>query len=246
MKKCAYLAFIALSCAPWIAKADLILGTLNVTGVAQISLGTIGFVDNELSINSPALAQGGGFAALEGTTGTIQNLTDPIIGGTEPVGPLDVPDFITFAAAPNISITLTYLYPGIDGAAGCVASPAAAGQVCTPDVPDQSPFNLQNTSGSSSTASFDILGFEVDSTTGDTIPISGIFTTQFADESFQQLLATVADNQTLPATFSAQFSTAPEPSSAIELILGVILLEAGRVRFTKKTKKTSISDKAEA
>jgi hypothetical protein len=241
MKKGAYLAFIALTCAPWAAKADLITGVMNATGIANISLGTIGFEDSELFINNPDAAQQGGFTALAGTTATIQNLTDP----PEPTGALDVPDFITFAADSDISITLTFLFPGIDGAAGCVASPAAAGQVCTPDVPDQSPFDLQDTSSTSSTASFELLGLEIDSSTGDSIPIIGTFTTPFSDQSFQELLATVGAGGTVTTSFSAQFSTTPEPSSAIELILGVILLQAGRVRFRNK-KNTSLSDKAAA
>jgi hypothetical protein len=246
MKKGVYLALLAVTCAPWIAKADLITGVMNATGIANISLGTIGFEESELFINSPAAAQQGGFTALAGTTAGIENLTDPVIGGSEPVGALDVPDFITFAADPDISITLTYLFPGIDGAAGCTASPAAAGQQCTPDLPDQSPFDLQDTSTSSSTASFELLGLEIDSSTGDTIPIIGTFTTPFAAQTFQDLLATVAAGGTVTTSFSAEFATTPEPSSAIELILGVILLEAGRVRFRSKAKKAGLSDKAGA
>jgi hypothetical protein len=227
-----YLAFAAITCAPLIAKADLITGVLNITGVSNISLGTIGFEDNEFSINAPPAAQQGGFTTLAGTTGTVGNITDP----PEPTGVLDVPDFITFAGAPNISITLTYLLPGIDGAAGCAASPAAAGQLCTPDLPDQSPFNLQNTSATTATASFEILGLEVDSSTGESVPIVGIFSTPNVDRSFQQVLTDVEHGGTITTTFSAQIVTTPEPGTSVELILGLMLLGSSRALFLRRAK----------
>jgi hypothetical protein len=231
-----YLALVAVACTPLAAKADLILGVLNTTGVAQISLGTIGFLDNEFSVNSPAAAQEGGFTALAGTTGTIQNLVNP----PDATGPLDIPDFITFNSAPNITITLTFLLPGIDGSAGCTATPAAAGQLCTPDLPDQSPFDLQNTTPTSSTASFEILGTEVDSITGDTTPVTGIFTTQFADQNFQQLLLEVQNGDQVNATFSAQiFTTVPEPGTSIELAFGLMFLAVSWLCFVRRTKRVS-------
>jgi hypothetical protein len=221
------LSFLVLVSIPAAGRADVITGVLNFTGTAEISFGSIAFTDNSFSINSPASTQQGGFTALEGTTGTIQNIVNP----PDATGPLDVPDFITFAAAPNITFTLTFLSPGIDGAAGCSDSPPAAGQECSPNVPDESPFNLQNTSATSSTAAFDVLGTEVDSTTGNTIPITGIFTTQFSNLSFQDLLATVdgappPTGGTITTSFSAQFSTvpAPEPSTLVELLMGIGLV----------------------
>src|SRR5271154_1928900 len=129
-------AFQAMLGVPLAASASTITGVLNVTGTVEISDGSIAFTGNEFSINSPASSQQGGFMVLEGTTGTIDNIANP----PDATGPLDVPDFITFAAAPNISITLTDLEPGVDGAAGCASAPPAAGQICTPNLPAQSPF----------------------------------------------------------------------------------------------------------
>src|ERR1700733_14122853 len=107
------LSFLALVSIPAAGRADVITGVLNFTGTAQISFGSIAFTGNAFSINSPASTQQGGFTALEGTTGAIQNITNP----PDATGPLTTPvtDFITFAAAPNISITMTILDPGIDG-----------------------------------------------------------------------------------------------------------------------------------
>jgi len=215
---------------PATARADLLFGVLNVTGTAQVSLGNVGFLANQLFINSPAAAQQGGFTALAGTTATIQNLKNP----PDATGPLNVPNFITFTSAPNLSITLTFLLPGIDGAAGCSATPPAAGQQCTPNTPNQSPFNLFNTSATSSTASFNILGLEVDSITGKSTPITGAFSQPFTNMNYQQILATIAGGGTVTTAFGAQFATtAPEPDSLMLMAIGlggVLVGLAGRRR----------------
>jgi hypothetical protein len=215
---CAFALSAATFSLPGVGRADLILGVLNTTGTAEVSFGSIAFVGSEMTINSPGASQQGDFTALEGTTATIDDITNPP-DATGPITPAQT-DFITFAAAPDISITFTFLMPGIDGAAGCTATPPAPGQVCTPDSPDQSPFNLQNTSATSSSASFNILGLEVDSATGDTVPITGAFTTPFSSQTFQDLLAAIADKQTITTSFSAQFATvSPEPGTLSDLMI---------------------------
>jgi hypothetical protein len=225
------LSLAAMVSAPFAARASLITGVLNITGTANVSQGVIAFVpSNQFTINAPASSQGGGFMALAGTSGTIQNLTDP----PDTTGPLNVPNFITFAAAPNISFTLTFLTPGIDGAAGCTASPAAAGQVCTPNIPDQSPFNLQNTSTSTSTASFSVMGIEHDTLTNTNANFIGTFSEPFDTMNFQQILAAIASGSTLTTPFSAQFSvtpqvTTPEPNTWLELMLGFAMVGIGVV-----------------
>ncbi len=234
-KRILTLSCFALVCLPLGARASLIEGVLNFTGTANISLGSIQFEGNTFNINSPANTQQGGFTILAGTTGTIQNITNPP-DATGPVGP--VTDFITFNAAPDISFTFTFLDAGIDGSAGCADTPPAAGQECTPDVPAESPFNLQNTSATSSTASFNIQGFEVDKATGDTIAVTGAFTTPFSNESFQTLLTTVEGGGTVTTPFSAEFSTVPEPSTLVELMLGIGAVAAGLV-FRRRSEKTS-------
>jgi hypothetical protein len=207
-------AVLAVLCVPMAAKANTITGVLNVTGTVEISNASIGFTDNEFYINNPAAAQQGGFAALAGTTGTIDNLTNPP-DATGTV--LDVPDFMTFSAAPNITITLTFLAPGIFGSAGCSSTPPATGQGCTPSVlGGQSPLSLENLSGNSSIASFSLSGSEVDSLTGDTVPVLGVFTVPLSSQNFQQLLATTADGGTVTSSFAAQFTTEGSPETAPE------------------------------
>jgi len=234
------LGFVALLSVPLAARASLITGVLNFTGSATISSGSIAFDNGNVFNINPADTQTGSFATLGGTSGLIDNITNtPDATGV----PLDVADFITFAAAPNITITLTELLPGIDGAAGCADSPPAAGQVCTTDTPAESPLNLQNTSSTSSTASFAILGVEVDSLTGDTIPITGEFTLPFAVQNFQQLLATTGADGTVTTSFSAQLATTspgttgtvPEPGNLILMLAGIGMLGLARLRSIRFT-----------
>src|ERR1700722_13298514 len=135
------LSILALVSIPMTGRASLITGVLNITGTVDISLGSISFVNGAFNVNAPAAAQQGGFTTLAGTTGAIENITTP----PDDTGiTLNQTDFMTFAAAPNITFTLTFLFPGIDGPAGCTAPIPATGQIGTPNAPAQSPYNLQN------------------------------------------------------------------------------------------------------
>lgn len=221
-KRFAMFNLLALMCFPIAARASLITGTVNFSGTIELGLGSIAFIDNAFTINSPASTQVGEFMALESTTGTIQNIVNP----PDATGSLDVPDFMTFSAVPNITFELTFLQPGIDGAAGCTSTPAA-GQVCTPDVPAQSPLNFQNTTSATSTISFVLQGLEFDSLTATTIPVSGIFTMQVSNMNFQQVLGEVQGGETVPLGFSASFSTGsipspsvPEPNTWTAIVIG--------------------------
>jgi hypothetical protein len=243
MKSVLALGFMAIVSLPLAARASVITGVLNFTGSVTISFGKIAFDNGNVFNINPANTQQGGFMALGGTAGMIDNIMNP----PDATGVLlDVPDFITFAAAPNISITLTELLPGIDGPAGCADTPPAADQLCTPNTPAQSPFNLENTSATSSTASFNILGIEVDSLTGNTIPITGAFSQPFTDTGcpvlepcpFQTLLADVAAGIPITTSFSGQIATVgtPEPSAFTELFIGMGIIALGIcLRYRKKS-----------
>jgi hypothetical protein len=235
------LGFMAVISIPVAAWADVITGSLNFTGTATVSLGSIAF-GNALLIN-PAVAQTGGFVAFAGTTGTIADLVNPPDAVSD-VPNLNQPDFITFAFAPNITITLTELFEGIDlpPTGDCAVTPAAAGQLCTPLTPNPSPFNLQNLSATSSSASFSLLGTEVDSISGNTIPILGTFTTPNVDQSFQQILTTIGTGGSVTTAFSANFFTlapnvTPEPDTLVEITLGMGLLVLGVFLRKKKLAK---------
>ena len=77
-----------------------------------MSFGGIAFLDSQLVINGPPRRRRAFHRFGEDNPGTIRNITAPAVSGIDATGPLDIPEFITFAADPNISITLTYLLPG--------------------------------------------------------------------------------------------------------------------------------------
>ncbi len=135
-KRFATFNLLALMCFPVAARASLLFGTMNFTGDIELSLGDIAFADgNQFNIETSF----GDFTALSGTNGLIQDITNPDATG---VLATPVTDFMTFSIAPNITITLTVLPAGIDGAADCADPTPAAGQECTPDVPAETPFNF--------------------------------------------------------------------------------------------------------
>ena len=222
--------FLAIGMLPLAARADLITGELNFTGSAEISLDNVQFGNNILTAGSfnidAAILQQGGFMALGGTTGAIKNITDP------PYAPGVIfltPDFMTFAAAPNISIALIEVLPGIGSAADCTIAPVA-GQTCTPATSGVNEFNFENTSATSSTAAFGIVGVEIDSLTNTTTPITGSFSFVFPNANFQQLLAVISGEGDITSTYAGEITVppasgtavTPEPASLIEVLTGGI------------------------
>jgi len=237
------LSIVAMASMPFAAQASLITGVLNISGTVTISEGNIVFDPNSPAENFAIAASTGGFAALNapGLTGSVENITNP----PDSTGvALDVPDFLTFAAAPNITITLTFLAPGLDGSAGCAdAAPTtnaqAIMQLCTPSVPSESPYNLQNLTTTSSSASFTVDGVEMDSLTGTSIGIVGTFTQPFTTMIYQQLELDVENGIPVTTPFSAQFATVaatPEPSTLLEFVMGIGLVGLSIV-YRKKLKK---------
>jgi hypothetical protein len=162
----------------------------------------------------------GSFVGMSGTVATIQDLN----AATVPAGTTVSFPFITFAAQPTWSITLTQLLPGIHSSASC-GMPAAGGQTCTPFA--GSPFNLTNNTATSSTVSFTFLGTAVDSATPTLISnVQGIFTSQFSDMNFQQLLAIVSGGGFVVNSDSAAISVSaiPEPGTLSTAFLGGLLI----------------------
>jgi hypothetical protein len=209
---------------PAILQGGLILGSFNTSANGQnnvsisldrIDFGTAPSTTGPFTINSAS----GGFASLAGSGGQIANIDNPpyTVGTFFPTI-----DFLTFSAAPNISFTLQVLLPGVEPASQCNAAPAA-GQNCTPIVPNMAPYNLTNTSAVTSTASFDVIGVEVDSLTNTSVPFIGVIGAQF-NTPYQTLLTEVAGGQTVVTSYSATFSTVPEPGTKLSFLLGVGLL----------------------
>ena len=149
----------------------------------------------------------GTFAGLAGTTGSILDLNR----ATSPVGvPLAINNFLTLAALPAVSTQLTMLEPGVFGS-GSIGLPPAAGQTATPI---GSHYNLTNLSSNSSTLSF-VVDVNMSDGVGGPLPYRGVFTAQFADLSFQSMLATLNAGGFVDAAYSAHFTIIPEPACGV-------------------------------
>jgi len=230
---------------PSSASGALLTGTFSSGGSVIFSKGLLDFAppvgppNGIFAVGNAPGDETGGFVVLAGTNGNILDLNDVTV---PPGVNVSLVNFMTFAAAPNISITLNLIQAGVFSSAQCFVAPAA-GQNCTPPAPSPpnppgtvSPFNLTNLSATQSTASFAIVGTEVDSSTGLTMPITGLFTAQFPVQSFQSLLNTINSGGSISVTYSASFGTTssvPEPATALTFLGGAGLLIIGLVRRKK-------------
>jgi len=161
------------------------------------------------------------------------------------MNPPEIVDGAGFPATPFMSfvnggvttvLEINFIPPGINGTAGCSASPPAAGQVCTPA---GSLFNLQNLTATSSTATFRFQGVTNDSSSTWT----GIFASQFNTLPFQSVLAALTTNGFGSNTFSGQITLTPgpavpepDPMTLTGCGLSLVLFSAAlRRRFGRRT-----------
>jgi hypothetical protein len=222
---------------PSTSQASLLVGNLNFSGVNNvlISQGMINFGPTMGAIG--VTASTGDFGFLGGTSGTVKNIDNPpYVVDT----PFATPSFVTLVGAPNITFTLQVLMSGVFGPSGCAITTPAPGQICTPNLPALSPFNLSNGAAGTSSASFVVTGMELDSLTGTSTAFTGIFTAQFT-VPYQNLLATIASNGTISTSYSATFTTVPpvvpEPGSMLTAAGGALFLGVSlflRKRFENK------------
>jgi hypothetical protein len=157
-------------------------------------------VNDKIDIAPLGLPNGDIPLAIEGNSaGNIANLTNP------PAGFFRRPRLCHSIWGITTVLEIDFIPPGINGSAGCSASPPAAGQMCTPM---GSLFNLQNLTATSSTFSWRFQG-----ATNDSIATwTGIFSSQFNDLPFQTVLANLATNGFASNTFSGEITLViPEP-----------------------------------
>lgn len=228
--------------------ATLIQGTLAITGSGPVAVNG-NAIDFQPPVNPLGDGAGGfsiigmgsstgSFAGLAGTSGTVRDLSRTVV----PVGsPTTFSNFITFTApsASTWTITLTQLLPGVYGAGDCLSGPAG-GQNCTPPQPGGSPFNLTNTTASTSTASFTFSGTATDTATGETSNVIGLFSTTFSNLNLQQIVGAIASGQTILTSWSATITAVPspvipEPGTLSLMAMGGILM-VGSILSRKRKK----------
>jgi uncharacterized repeat protein (TIGR01451 family) len=200
-------------------------GTFNLTGSVSLSATTTDFLPagpaSGAVFAETFAPQSGSFAGIGGTTGLIFDYTS----ATVPVGAaVAVTPFLALAPLPGIAFELTFLQPGVLGAAECF-SPPAAGQGCTPP---GSAFNFANSSATSSMLSFTWEGEAHDGL--DTSTFVATVTTQFTGLNYQQVLAAFAAGSAVSGTFSATFvvaTTAVEADLEISKTDGLDLVARG-------------------
>jgi len=226
-----------------LASATPILGTLNFTGGATVSLTALDFAPN-----------GGGTGSVRsipgavGNTGSFAGLTDTSVGaildrteGSQPAGvPLNPPNginnYLVFADLPNAIFRLDFVEPGTFTSGQCLVAPAPQ-QTCTPPPVGTvvSPYNLTNfldaQGGVSSSAAFSVRGTVLNNLTGEVSNFNGRFTATF-DRPYQSLLTDVLNGGSVTTPFSARFNVTaiPEPSTLVLVLAGAGLLAFGKRR----------------
>ncbi len=210
--------------------AALITGTLNTTGSARVTADTIDFLPlagGDGNFNIPEDDEGtGDFVGL--SVGEVDGAILDLMLPGDPVGAIfSKPGFMTFTAFPGLSFELTFIAPGVSGACGPVV---VVGGTCTPPA---SPFNLQNTTNGS-TASFSVSGNVTDGI-GPSSIFTGTFSTQFDGQTYQDVLASFAEQGFVQASYSAQFTVRPGgsvpeiPEPASILLFGAGILGIGLI-----------------
>ena len=224
----ASLATAGVVSAPYSASISVSAGNLGGTlkvGQPSLSLSatTISFAPSAVTIGPTST---GAFGALGGTTATFQEVT---------MGSTSIPDFLTLAALPQADFTLTALNPGLFPAAGCAAAPPAVGQDCSPP---GSPFDFINTP-SGAVVFFSAEGAATDTNTLLLTPFEATFVTAFASEFYQSVLATLANDGAINASYSVEVAAGPfspvvaavpEPGSLALLAIGLAGFAQSRTR----------------
>jgi hypothetical protein len=169
------------------------IGSSFANPVGDLDIHSGGLVLSSQMIDFTSVAPTGTFAGLAGTTVVTADLNTAVP---------TVPNFITFAASPGLTITSNSLSAGVFSSASCGAAPAV-GQTCT--LPG-SPLNFVNTV-SGVTASFTVQGTLINAA-GLQTPVTGVYTMQFAETNYQTVVATVQAGGTVRTSYSAEFTAA--------------------------------------
>lgn len=214
--------------------AAIITGNFDGFGSLTLTNGLVTFTNSGVAGGGIFTVQtatpGSVFAPLVGTTATLKPLNQTLqpAGNPAPAGFVQIPNFLSFTANPALNITLTGVDPAILPPTNCLtpAAAAAAGDLC-----GTGPFNLINTTRTSSSDSFSIRGKISDGSASPASTLGGVFTAQFADKNFETVRDTITSGGSVTTTYSASFTTTPssvpEPATMSFMGLGLLALAAG-------------------
>jgi len=180
-------------------------------------------------------ASTGSFASVIGTTISVKDLSAAQQPTGSLVGPgLPYTNFITFAAQPTWSITLTEVLPGVFSSASCTGVPAP-GQTCTPA---GSPFNLSNLAGNQVNVNFAFLGIANDGL-GNLSSISGTFGTTFSNTSLEAIYAAILAGNAVVTTASGTIAAVatPIPEPGTSLLLGFSLIGLAAITRSARARR---------
>jgi hypothetical protein len=177
----------------------------------------------------------GDFEPYENRPGFVGNLN---IAGQPINTPFSLPDWLLLGqdipgTGDDVSFELTFIFEG--NLAPCQLAPGNTN--CTPGteigLPFVSPYNLTQSGGPNTTASFSVLGL-VHSPTGDISNFTGTFSADFAGQTIDDLLADFLADGTIVAPWSADyvsvFTPIPEPGTVVSAIAGLALIAVGAYR----------------
>jgi len=217
------------------------IGTLDIAGlgVVRVSVSTIDFGPTGGGTGVFVVtATDGSFTTVPlGSDGTIVDLANPPVVPGPPLGSPVTPFFFTPATGtPLFAFNLEQVFLG--GGTPCTVAPAV-GHSCTPsEIVASSPFVLTQNTGSVSVG-FSVRGTVFDLTDGTSAPYVGLFTanlTRAATDTVPEVLAALGPGGPgfIESSWSAEFTTVPEPASLTLIGAGIGLLAlAGRLRHSR-------------
>ena len=224
-------------------QASPISGSFQLDGSVTVSGTSISWSSQGGANTAFLTGATGAYAAANNTFVNVATLTNP----PETVGQSFTDTaFITFPSVPSLgALDINFIFPGVDGTAGCASTPPAAGQVCTPPITQNGstvpgPFNMQNISGSSGPQATITWAFAGDAISGGSVggTWNGNFTSQ-ENVPFQTILSQLASSGSVNNTFSeatlvVAVSSVPEGGTFALVGLGLVVFSRGLARMGKK------------